>query len=279
MTTTTTLLLRKRKQHFNATIVLSLCPPLPDRLMNSYHNYGKHIIPPPSLEALLLSTEDVDRQKLIMRKMKHGTMGDSILKCPSLSLSLPLSLSSCRGILKVYQSNTVYQHVKFCLTLLQDTGIVPRILYSNDTTQTIVEEEKGQYTMRSYYSTKSTSTIFKIPIDFDQQLRRILCILQQHSLIHRDITDANFMIDDETGMISIIDFGDAAYVAAYDEPSANANYYNWRNRQNLWMIWWNNYLETQRMEEFIAIIQSQLRNGLRKQWRPPSSSSLRQQQR
>jgi serine/threonine protein kinase len=272
-TTTTTALLRKRRQHFNATII---CPSLPDRLMNSYDNYGKHIIPQRSLDALLLSNDEVDRQRLIMKKMKHGTMGDIILKCPSSTLiSLP---SSCRGILKVYKSNTVYQHVKYCLTLLKDTGIVPRILYSNDTTQTIVEEEKGQYTMRSYYSKsnlkknhkhKKSTTSPTIPIDFDQQLRRILCLLQQYSVIHRDITDANFIIDDDTGMMSIIDFGDAYVV--YE--SAN---YNWRNIQNLFMIWWNNYLENQRMEEFITIIKSQLMKGIRKQWRPPSSSRQRQ---
>jgi serine/threonine protein kinase len=289
--TTTTLSRGERRQQFNATS--TICPALPERLMNSYYNYGKHIIPQPSLVTLLLSNDEVDRQRLIMKKMKHGTMGDIILKCPqpssssaSSSSSALSSSSSCRGILKVYKSNTVYQHVKYCLTLLKDSGIVPRILYSNDTTQTIVEEEKGQYTMRSYYSNlkkkhnhkKSTSSIPKIPIDFDQQLSRILCILQQYSIIHRDITDANFIIDDDTGMISLIDFGDAYVAYDYDAaiiPSLlsllSTNNYNWRNIQNLFMIWWNNYLEIQRMDEFITIIKSQLMNGIRKQWRPPSS--------
>lgn len=121
----------------------------------------------------------------------------------SSSSSSPL----CYGVLKIFRSKVVYEHTKRCLTLLQNEDFVPRLLYSNDTTLTIVEEDRGQLTMMNA----------PIPMDFDQQIHRMICRLRQYyRIIHRDITYTNFVIDPKTGFISLIDFGDA-FVAIDEE--------------------------------------------------------------
>lgn len=252
------------------------CPSLPDRLL---HHHVDLLSPP----LVPLTSKEVQQQKKLRKRDRLGTMGDSILLCPSHHRSRvdpndgrirtpendPL-LQSCRGIVKHYQSRSVYEHVKRCLTVLHDTGIAPRLLYSDDATLTLVEEDKGFLTMRNS----------PIPVDFDQQLRRILCILRQHSMVHRDVTYPNFIIDEVTGMIYIIDFGDAYLgpsqfssntVGTSSQQSttiSSSTTWNWRNIQNLFNIWWNNYDEEARLEEFIAKTIPEVRGT--RQWRPPA---------
>jgi serine/threonine protein kinase len=128
-------------------------------------------------------------------------------------------------------------------------------LYSDDATNTLVEEDKGWLSMRNS----------PIPVDFDQQLRRMLCILRQHSVVHRDVTYSNFLIDEITGMIYLIDFGDA-FVAdgGWWEPQN----YNWRNMQNLFTMWARSYDEEARFEDFIDTTIPEVRGD--RQWRPPA---------
>jgi Phosphotransferase enzyme family len=242
------------------------CPSLPDRLLHHHAN----LLSPPLTP---LTTEQVQQQMKYRKRDRMGTMGDSILTCPNhhrsrvdpngriRTMENDPFLTLCRGILKQYQSRAVYQHVKRCLTLLNDTGIAPRLVYTDDDTLTLVEEDKGFLTMRNS----------PIPVDFDQQLRRILCILRQHSIIHRDLTYPNFIIDEVTGMLYIIDFGDA-HVGTTDDNE----YWNWRNVQNLFNIWWSDYDEETRMEEFIADTIPEVQGS--RQWRPPAHqwSSLNQ---
>lgn len=239
-----------------STSSTTTCPPLPDRLL---HHHVDLLSPP----LVPLTQQDIKQQMKYRKKDRLGTMGDVILTCPShhrsrvdelgriRTMQTDPSLRSCRGILKQYQSGAVYQHVKRCLTMLEDTGIVPRLLYSDDSTLTLVEEDKGFLTMRNS----------PIPVDFDQQLRRILCILRHHSIVHRDVTHPNFVIDEITGMLYIIDFGDA-YVGTLESR------FNWRNIQNLFNIWWNQYDEEARMDEFIADTIPEIRGN--RQWRPPA---------
>jgi hypothetical protein len=232
------------------------CPALPDRLLR--HN-GNLLSPP----LIPLSQQDVKNQMKYRKRDRMGTMGDIILTCPShhrsrvdehgrvRTVQTDPTMKACRGILKKYHSKAVYKHVKHCLTILKDTGITPRLLYSDDATLTLVEEDKGFLTMRNS----------PIPVDFDRQLRRILCILRKHNMVHRDVTHPNFVIDEITGMLYIIDFGDA-YVAT---PELT---FNWRNIQNLFTIWWNRYDEEARVEKFIADTLPDIRGD--RQWRPPA---------
>jgi hypothetical protein len=243
----------------NSTLSLlgtSTCPPLPDRML---HRHVDLLSPP----LIPLSQQDVENQMKYREKNRMGTMGDTILTCHShhrsrvdehgriRTMQTDPTMKECRGILKEYQSKAVYQHVKRCLTILNDTGIAPRLLYSDDAKLTLVEEDKGFLTMRNS----------PIPIDFDRQLRRILCILRQHSMVHRDVTHPNFVIDEITGMLYIIDFGDA-YVGTRELT------FNWRNLQNLFTIWWNQYDEERRVEEFIADVLPDIRGD--RQWKPPA---------
>ncbi|KAG7349734.1 phosphotransferase enzyme family protein [Nitzschia inconspicua] len=240
---------------------MTSCPALPDRLL---HHHADLLSPP----LLPLTHQDVQQQMKLRKRDRMGTMGDSILLCPSHFRSRvdpngrirtiendPL-MKSCRGIMKQYQSPAVYRHVKRCLTLLNGTGIAPRLLYSDDATLTLVEEDKGFLTMRNS----------PIPVDFDQQLRRILCILRHYSIVHRDLTYPNFVIDEVTGMLYIIDFGDSHVGAGANERAGD--YWNWRNVQNLFNIWWNSYDEEARMEEFITKTIPEIRGS--RQWRPPT---------
>lgn len=235
-----------------------VCPPLPDRLL--------HWAKPPQL--IPLTKDEVEEQRRIMTKTNFGTMGDSILRCPPTKPSVLSSTrrnaeTDCRGILKTYRSKVVYEHVKRALTILADTRIVPRILFSDDATRTLVEESMGQVTMMNS----------PIPVDFDQQLRRILCILRQHKVIHRDLTFPNFVVDEVSGMIFLIDFGDAFLgvdggIMANVFPSSQEQDrpFNWRNLVNLLNIWLSNYDEEVRLEEFIAFTQPKVHGE--RQWRP-----------
>jgi serine/threonine protein kinase len=141
------------------------------------------------------------------------------------------------------------------LTLLKDTGIVPRLLYADDTTNTLVEEDKGWLSMRNS----------PIPLDFDQQLRRILCLLRQNRIVHRDMTYPNFVIDEITGMIYLIDFGDSFtwYGGWYETQNCN-----WRNLQNLFTIWARGYDEEKYLEDFIDATIPEITGD--RQWRPPA---------
>jgi hypothetical protein len=238
-----------------------VCPALPHRLL--------HASEPPPLVPLTREQAEVQRQ--IMVKTHFGTMGDTILQCPPLPPPTHHSTSrrgnpetECRGILKTYRTRTVYEHVKRALTILADTGIVPRILYSDDATLTLVEESKGKLTMMNS----------QIPVDFDHQLRRILCILRRHKIVHRDVTFPNFVVDEATGMVYLIDFGDAFLgteggIMANLFPSWRIHQdrpFNWRNVENLLNIWLSSYDEERRLEELIATARPKV-SGER-QWRP-----------
>jgi hypothetical protein len=260
--TTTTTSLRAGASVAKDTHNHTKCPDLPDRLL---HHHTDLVSPP----LIPLTKEEVKRQRSLMIKARLGTMGDVVLACPdhhrsrvdsygrirtSYSGSTSTHSQVCRGILKIYQSKVVYRHVKRCLTLLQGTGIAPRILYSDDATHTLVEEDQGWLTMRNS----------PIPVDFDQQLRRILCILRQHSIVHRDLTYPNIVIDEVTGKLSIIDMGDA-FVAI--DGWYNWQNYNWRNLQNLWNIWWHQYDEEAKLEDLITRTIPEITGD--RQWRPP----------
>lgn len=229
-----------------------VCPPLPDRLARKSQ-------PPPLIP---ITKDQVDKQREIMTMTRFGTMGDTILQCPAVSSS---NLETeCRGVLKIYRSRTVYEHVKRTLTILADTGIVPRVLYSDDTTNTLVEESMGEVTMMNS----------PIPVDFDEQLRRIFCILRQHKVVHRDVKYTNIVINDVTGMLFLIDFGDAflgteggVLANLFPSPSQQKDRpFNWRNMVNLINILIFNYDEERVMEDFIAKTRPKVLG--RRQWRP-----------
>jgi hypothetical protein len=211
-----------------------VCPPLPSRLQEFAHKIE-------TAPFQKLTEGDFQRQLPTMLDSRNsGTTGNRILVCPQ----QPVHYKPCTGVVKVYRYPSVYFHVKYCLTLLQNTGIVPRILYADDATHTLVEEDLGRVTMMNS----------KIPLDFDLQLRRIRCILQRHRIIHRDITWRNFIVDMEAGFITIIDFGDAFLWGGDnedDEDDERNILYGWRNMINLFNLWWRNYSEERRLEDLI----------------------------
>jgi serine/threonine protein kinase len=180
---------------------------------------------------------------------------------------------------KIYKSPTVYEHAKRCLTLLAKEDFVPNILYYSDADLTIVEEDRGQLTMMNA----------AIPLDFDQQIHRMICILHhRYKIIHRDIAYTNFVVDPQTGFVSLIDFGDAfvAHTSSDDvigvssssssspPPSMQAlkwwkdvDNWNGRNLINLLNIWLSTYDENERVEQFITDTIPHIYG--KRQWRPP----------
>jgi hypothetical protein len=244
------------------------CPNLPERLLH-------HHVDLLSLPVFPLTKDDVQSQMKLMIRNRLGTMGDIIMTCPDHHRSrvdpygrikttyadthTPQTSSPiCRGIVKHYKHRSVYDHVKRILTTLEHTGIVPRLLYSDDSSLTLVEEDKGFLTMRNS----------PIPVDFDVQLRRILCILRKHAIVHRDLTYPNFIIDEVTGMIYIIDFGDAVMWDNTNHGWLQWDNFNWRNLHNLFMIWLRKYDEEERLEAFIADTIPEITGD--RQWRPPT---------
>jgi hypothetical protein len=178
------------------------CPQLPDRLAEITEKQSP---------VNYLSTNEVDEQLKHMVPNRVGTTGNQVFLCDG-GVSLP-----CRGVVKIYRWRHVYRHVKRCHKLLEGLGIVPRILFTDDDRKLMVEENLGR--------TISSSLL---PPDFEVQLRRLLCILHNHKVIHRDLNWQNVVVDEQTGKVYLIDLGDA---------------FVWgnlmlRNVINLFNIWW-----------------------------------------
>lgn len=191
----------------NATIdeqTPMMCSPLPARLQN---------VKPIPLETI--SKEQMEYQiQNYMDENEFGTTGNRILTCRQHNVHF------CRGVVKIYRSKAMYHQVKRCLTMLKDANITSRILYADDETGTMVEEDMGEVTLMNS----------PVPYDYKEQLHRIQCILQQHSIIHRDFNFRNFIANQVTGKINIIDFGDAV---VWEGGLWNMQNYNWRNLQNV----------------------------------------------
>ena len=249
------------------------CPSLPHRLQN----HGGFVDKP-----LSMTHEQFMAQLPLMSKPRFGTMGDSILMCHHKDHTTSSSRTSptCYGVAKIYKSKTVYEHTKRCSMMLAEEDFVPNLLYYNDTTQTLVEEDRGQLTMMNA----------AIPLDFDQQLRRMVCRLStKYRIVHRDLYYPNFVIDPSTGYISLIDFGDAFVAASQTLTSPKSatesattefmsfwrNNENWnrRNLINLFNIWLHSYDEQQYVERFIEMTIPHIYGN--RQWRPkvPRTSS------
>jgi serine/threonine protein kinase len=199
-----------------------------------------------------MTKEQMTKQLEDMEEITVGTTGNRILHCPShYTYGIP-----CRGVLKVYRHTSVYQHVKRCLTLLETVGIGARILYADDATATMVEEDMGRVTMMNA----------PIPLDYDVQLRRIRCLLQEHSILHRDLNWRNFLVDKGTGKVTIIDFGDA--FVWHGGGVWNRQNYSYRNVVNLFNIWWRSHDEDASLERMIAFTIPEIKGD--RQWRPPA---------
>ena len=249
------------------------CPSLPERLQN-HHRHDGFVDEP-----LSMTHEQFTAQLPLMSKPRFGTMGDSILMCHHKDHTTSSSRTSptCYGVAKIYKSKTVYEHTKRCSMILAEEDFVPNLLYYNDTTQTIVEEDRGQLTMMNA----------AIPLDFDQQIRRMVCRLStKYKIVHRDLYYPNFVIDPSTGFISLIDFGDAFVAAsqtlaspksptefATDSTTAafmsfwrNGENWNRRNLINLFNIWLHSYDEQQHVEQFIEKTIPHIYGN--RQWRP-----------
>lgn len=234
-----------------------VCTPLPKRLQyiekgddkkKSSSNRGQEQQKQQSLRTL--TKEQVEKQLPYMEKVKRGTTGNQIWICPR---PTPRGVR-CYGVVKKFRSKAVYRHVKRCLTILHHTGFTPRIMYADDETSTLVEEDLGFVTMLNA----------PIPIDFDKQIRHIHCVLREHSIIHRDLTYPNFIIEPNTGKMKLIDFGDAfIWDGGWTE---NQNYYQ-RNIENLFNLWWKYQDEQAHVEWLIKITKPEVKGD--RQWRPP----------
>jgi hypothetical protein len=225
------------------------CPALPERLQH----WGR--LPP----LAPLTKRLVEQQLKVMKEITPGTTGNRILTCPGLH-------KHCRGVAKVYRSKAVYHHVKRCLTLLKDAGIGARILYANDETATMVEEDMGRVTMLNS----------EIPDDFDVQLWRIRCLLRHHQILHRDLTWQNIIVNKYTGKLTVIDFGDAFVWQGYSWQERMWRHwenYSRRNVENLFNIWWKHYDEDGQLERLISATRPQVKGD--RLWKPPNSTKDR----
>lgn len=187
-----------------STLQNSTCPELPKRLQN---------VQPAYLEPL--SKEEMEYQmQNFMDANEFGTTGNKIFICRQHDVRF------CRGVVKIYRSKAMYYQVKRCLSLLRDAGITSRILYTDDEKAIMVEEDMGLLTMMNS----------PIPLDYVSQLQRIQCLLSEYSIIHRDYNFRNFVVNQDTGRIMIIDFGDAV---VWQGGFWNAENYNLRNIENV----------------------------------------------
>lgn len=201
----------------------------------------------------LMSKEELDHQIEMMVPTDH-TGRNLVLQCPQEEQDDAgpniILQPNCRGVVKVFRSESTYHHVKRCLILLQDSGITARLLYSDDETLTLVEEEIA------------SSTLWEAPIprEFDIQLLFIRCILLQHSIVHRDFTAPNFVVNPMTGRLYIIDFGDAF---VWDDQWMSSG----RNLVNLFNIWWRWHDEDSQRQMLVDATKPRVKGGMK--WKRP----------
>lgn len=231
----------------------TLCPALPARL---YFDHRKPFVP--------MTREELDEQLGSMISVNHTTGGNTILQCP-LNFWRPEddgddepllvdphkdSQSHCRGVVKIFQSRSIYHHAKRCLELLQDSGITARLLYSDDESLTLVEEQISPYPLWDA----------PVPFDVGTQLLNIRCILLQHSILHRDFTANNFIVDPIGGKLFVIDFSDAFV-------GDDRWWTSWRNLVNLFNVWWKWHDEDAQRHELTHETKMLLKKG--NVWEPP----------
>ena len=206
------------------------CPDLPERLSKLENQQ-------PAKE-YILSKAEVEDQLKIMVPNHVGTTGNQVFLCPAVdnAASAP---PRCRGVVKIYRWKHVYHHVKRCHKILEPYGIVPNILFADDESKLMVEENLGR--------TISTSLL---PEDFEGQLRRLLCIFRKEKIIHRDLNWQNVVVNEETGKVYLIDLGDA-FVWTTDGHREN---YMLRNLINLFNIWWKGKLKSAHSEFLFCLL-------------------------
>ena len=197
---------------------------------------------------LPMTQDELDHQIGLMVPISDHTSNNLILKCPP-SEHNEEDVPICRGIVKVFRSMETYHHIKHCLTILHDSPITARLLYADDESLTLVEEELALATLWDA----------PIPRDFNVQLQFIRCMLLKHSIVHRDFTAANFMVHQITGKLYVIDFSDAF---VWDDQ-----WTSWHNLLNLFNIWWKWHDEDAQRHELVEITKP-LRNG-DKRWKRP----------
>jgi hypothetical protein len=212
------------------------CPQLPLLLAN--------VRPEPLVP---MTREELENQIEIMVPTNH-TGGNLVLQCPNLTEE---HTTPCRGVVKVFRSESTYQHVKRCLTILKDAEITARLLYSDEETLTLVEEEIA------------LSTLWEAPIprNFDMQLIYIRCILLNYSVVHRDFTAPNFVVHPTTGKLYIIDFSDAF---AWDDQWMSSG----RNLVNLFNIWWKWHDEDSQRHVLVDTTKPMVKGDM--QWKRPA---------
>ena len=167
------------------------CPRLPNRLLDKQQydhplpqlvsiSQDRHLQQKLLDERSTTTTKTMSHEHLMgqmtrMAKTRFGTMGDTIMMCHrnDHTTTSAKTSPSCYGVVKIFRFKSVYDHTKRCLTMLHDEDFVPNLLYSNDTTLTIVEEDRGQLTMMNS----------PVPIDFDVQLRYV-CHFPRAAILH-----------------------------------------------------------------------------------------------
>jgi len=127
-----------------------------------------------------------------MQPTRLGTTGNQVLRCRK---DVSSTTTPCRGVVKIYSQHRVYHHVKRIYQKIEEDQrnkselvfvYAPRMLYFDDATHTMVEEDLGP-PMRLAKN--------KLPSDWEIQIRLLHCaLLLQHSLLHRDWTDVNILI-------------------------------------------------------------------------------------
>jgi hypothetical protein len=166
-----------------------------------------------------MTKEELEHQidRMVPVRSRHTGSSSLVLQCPP--------STACRGVVKVFRSKSTFRHVQRCLTLLKDSDITARLLYSDEDTLTLVEEEIAP----------STLWFAPIPSNLEVQLLYIRCILLQYSIVHRDFTASNFVVHPRTGKLYIIDFSDA-FVS--DKDQGRMWFSGRRNLVNLFNLWW-----------------------------------------
>lgn len=210
------------------------CPELPERLSKIEKQ-----------QSSMLSKTEVEEQLKIMIPNHVGTTGNQVFLCPSVDASSQQQ-PWCRGVLKIYRWKHVYHHVKRCHKILEKYGIVPKILYADDESKTMVEENLGK--------TISSSLL---PEDFETQLRRLLCIFRQEKMIHRDLNWQNVVVDEEIGKVYLIDLGDA--FAWTSDGAFHGENFMLRNLVNLFNIWWKGHDEMAQVEQLVRGVNQMIR--------------------
>lgn len=86
---------------------------------------------------------------------------------------------------------------------------VPEVISYDPATKTLVMQGIHGYSLADFYGESASA----VPEKLWHEVRRLVSVLLKNGLIYKDITGYNFILEEETEKVYIIDFEHAAFVS------------------------------------------------------------------